>query len=269
MERGLYRITQEALTNVARHAQATEVAVLVRLEDHHLTMTIRDNGRGFSTLNKDSDGRKHLGLQSMRERASIMGAQLKVESAAGTRHLHHGQRDHPCQPRGPGTRYRFRRFPEVGQLMANGPKIRVLIADDHAILRAGLRMLIDSQPDMKVIAEAPNGEEAVRLAGAEHPDVVILDITMPGGGGLRAVPEILKVCASTRVLLLTMHEEPAYLRTALASGAAGYVLKKSVDANLLAAIRSVHKGRSYVDSELASALIQHAASGSRSTRTSG
>jgi DNA-binding NarL/FixJ family response regulator len=142
--------------------------------------------------------------------------------------------------------------------MATVPKIRVLIADDHAILRAGLRMLIDSQPDMKVVAEAPNGEEAVRLAGVEHPDVVILDITMPGGGGLRAVPEILKVCASTRVLLLTMHEEPAYLRTALASGAAGYVLKKSVDANLLAAIRSVHKGRSYVDSELASALIQHA-----------
>jgi len=142
--------------------------------------------------------------------------------------------------------------------MANGAKIRVLIADDHAILRAGLRMLIDSQPDMKVIAEAPNGEEAVRLASAEHPDVVILDITMPGGGGLRAVPEILKACASTRVLLLTMHEEPAYLRTALASGAAGYVLKKSVDANLLAAIRSVHKGRSYVDSELASVLIQHA-----------
>jgi signal transduction histidine kinase len=81
MERGLYRITQEALTNVARHAQATEVAVLVRLEDHHLTMTIRDNGRGFSTSNKDSDGRKHLGLQSMRERASIMGGELKVESA--------------------------------------------------------------------------------------------------------------------------------------------------------------------------------------------
>jgi DNA-binding NarL/FixJ family response regulator len=142
--------------------------------------------------------------------------------------------------------------------MATVAKIRVLIADDHAILRAGLRMLIDSQPDMKVIAEAANGEQAVRLASAERPDVVILDITMPGGGGLRAVPEIRRVCASTRVLLLTMHEEPAYLRTALASGAAGYVLKKSVDANLLAAIRSVHKGRSYVDSELASALIQHA-----------
>lgn len=81
MERGLYRITQEALTNVARHAHATEVAVVVRLENHHLTMIIRDNGRGFSTLHQDNSGRKHLGLQSMRERASIMGGQLKVESA--------------------------------------------------------------------------------------------------------------------------------------------------------------------------------------------
>jgi chemotaxis family two-component system sensor kinase Cph1 len=80
MERGLYRITQEALTNVARHAHATEVAVAVQLQDQHLTMMIRDNGCGFSTSNKDIDARKHLGLQSMRERASIMGAQLKVES---------------------------------------------------------------------------------------------------------------------------------------------------------------------------------------------
>lgn len=81
MERGLYRITQEALTNVARHAQATEVAVAVHLQNQHFTMMIRDNGRGFSTSNRDIDGIKHLGLQSMRERASIMGAQLTVESA--------------------------------------------------------------------------------------------------------------------------------------------------------------------------------------------
>jgi two-component system response regulator NreC len=142
--------------------------------------------------------------------------------------------------------------------MTTTSKIRVLIADDHAILRAGLRMLIDSQPDMHVIGEAQNGEDAVRFAAQKHPDVIILDITMPGGGGLRSISEILKISKSIRVLLLTMHEEPAYLRTALASGAAGYVLKKSVDANLLAAIRAVHKGRSYVDSELASAMLQHA-----------
>lgn len=142
--------------------------------------------------------------------------------------------------------------------MANTSKIRVLIADDHAILRAGLRMLIDSQSDMTVVAEAENGEDATRIAEEVRPDVVILDITMPGGGGLRAISEILKKCRLTRVLLLTMHEEPAYLRTALAAGAAGYVLKKSVDANLLAAIRALHKGREYVDSELATGLLRHA-----------
>lgn len=141
--------------------------------------------------------------------------------------------------------------------MGTTSKIRVLIADDHAILRAGLRMLIDSQHDMNVIGEAQNGEEAIQFASELHPDVVLLDITMPGGGGLRAISEIRKAWAATRVLLLTMHEEPAYVRTALGSGAAGYVLKKSVDANLLAAIRAVHKGRSYVDSELASAMLQH------------
>lgn len=136
------------------------------------------------------------------------------------------------------------------------PKIRVLIGDDHAILRSGLRMLIDAQADMSVIAEAQDGKEAIRLAAEHYPDVVILDITMPGSGGMHAIPEILKNNVSCRVLLLTMHDEPAYLRTALSAGASGYVLKKSVDADLLSAIRAVHKGRRYVDPELANALLQ-------------
>jgi two-component system, NarL family, response regulator NreC len=141
--------------------------------------------------------------------------------------------------------------------MAKNPKIRVLIADDHAILRAGLRMLIDAQTDMTVAAEAQDGNEAIQAARKISPDVVILDVTMPERGGLHAIHDILKHKPDTRILLLTMHEEVAYLRTALAAGASGYVLKKSVDADLLSAIRAVHKGRTYVDSELASELIQH------------
>jgi two-component system, NarL family, response regulator NreC len=140
--------------------------------------------------------------------------------------------------------------------MAKGSKIRVLIADDHAILRSGLRMLIDAQADMTVVAEAQNGNEAIEIAQATSPDVVILDVTMPERGGLHAIHDILKRNSETRILLLTMHEEAAYLRTAVAAGASGYVLKKSVDANLLSAIRAVSKGRTYVDSELASELIQ-------------
>jgi two-component system, NarL family, response regulator NreC len=142
--------------------------------------------------------------------------------------------------------------------MAKNSKIRVLIADDHAILRSGLKMLIDAQSDMTVVAEARNGDEVVESVKETSPDVVILDVTMPGRGGLHAIHDVLKLSPNTRVLLLTMHEEVAYLRTALAAGASGYVLKKSVDADLLSAIRAVYRGRTYVDSELASELIEHA-----------
>jgi two-component system, NarL family, response regulator NreC len=142
--------------------------------------------------------------------------------------------------------------------MPKNSKIRILIADDHAILRAGLRMLIEAQFDMTVVAEAENGNDAIRLAREVSPAVVILDVTMPEKGGLHAIRDILKNNPSIRILLLTMHEEPAFLRTALAAGAFGYVLKKSVDADLLSAIRAVSKGRVYVDSELATTLVGQA-----------
>jgi two-component system, NarL family, response regulator NreC len=142
--------------------------------------------------------------------------------------------------------------------MPKTSKIQVLIVDDHAILRSGLRMLIEAQPDMIVVGEAENGNEAIRLSREISPAVVILDVTMPEKGGLHAIHDILKNNPDVRILLLTMHEEPAFLRTALAAGASGYVLKKSVDADLLSAIRAVSKGRVYVDSELATTLIVQA-----------
>jgi Response regulator containing a CheY-like receiver domain and an HTH DNA-binding domain len=110
--------------------------------------------------------------------------------------------------------------------MLKTPTIRVLIADDHAILRSGLKMLIDAQHDMTVVAEAANSVDAIHLVRQTVPDVVILDITMAEGGGLNAISEISKCDPSPQVLMLTMHEEPAYLRTAQAAGASGYVLKK-------------------------------------------
>jgi two-component system, NarL family, response regulator NreC len=154
--------------------------------------------------------------------------------------------------------------------MTKESKIRVLIADDHAILRSGLRMLIESQADMTVIAEAENGKEAIQIAQKNNPDVVILDVTMPERGGLHAIEQILKHSPNCRILVLTMHEEAAYMRTALTAGASGYVLKKSVDADLLSGIRAIYKGRTYVDSQLASELVQdalpdRARSGSKAT----
>ena len=131
-----------------------------------------------------------------------------------------------------------------------------MIADDHAILRSGLRLLVNAQPDMEVVAEASDGEQAVQAARETRPDVALMDLTMPRTGGMRALQEIVRICAETRVLVLTMHDDPAYLRSALAAGSSGYVLKRSVDADLLAAIRAVHRGGTFVDPSLANVLVQ-------------
>lgn len=135
-------------------------------------------------------------------------------------------------------------------------KIRVMIVDDHAILRAGLRMLVNAQADMEVVSEAPDGEQAVPAARETKPDVTLLDLTMPRVGGMKALQEIARNCRETKVLILTMHDDPAYLRSALAAGASGYLLKRAVDAELLAAIRAVHRGGLFVDPRLAKVLVQ-------------
>jgi two-component system response regulator NreC len=120
---------------------------------------------------------------------------------------------------------------------ARTQKIRVMIVDDHAILRAGLKMLVNAQPDMEVVSEAPDGEKAVQTAREARPDVALLDLTMPRVGGMQALQQMARNCQETRVLVLTMHDDHAYLRSALAAGASGYLLKRAVDAELLAAIR--------------------------------
>lgn len=135
-------------------------------------------------------------------------------------------------------------------------KIRVMIADDHAILRAGLKMLVNAQADMEVVSEAADGEKAVQTARETKPDVALLDLTMPRVGGMKALLEMARDCRDVRVLVLTMHDDPAYLKSALAAGASGYLLKRAVDAELIAAIRAVHRGGVYVDPRLANILVE-------------
>lgn len=136
--------------------------------------------------------------------------------------------------------------------------ISVVIADDHAILRAGLRMLLNAQSDIRVIAEAENGEETLKQVRVHKPDVLLLDIAMPGLSGVEVAGTVRKRFAQTRILFLTMHAEPAYLNAALAAGGSGYVLKRSLDSDLLTAIRNVHAGEMFIDSGVAKHLVEKA-----------
>lgn len=136
--------------------------------------------------------------------------------------------------------------------------IRLLIADDHAILRAGLRMLVAAQSDMRVVGEATDGQDAVKQAVDTKPDVILLDLSMPKSSGLQAIPAIRLNCPRARVLVLSMYEDVAYLRAAFDAGAVGYVLKKAADAELLTAIRTVASGKKYVCSSSQEILAQAA-----------
>lgn len=136
-------------------------------------------------------------------------------------------------------------------------KLRVLLADDHAILREGLALLINGQSDMEVVAQASDGAEAVRLAGESGADVAVLDVSMPGIGGAEAAQQIRDCFSDTRVLALTRHANSGYVRRLLQAGANGYVLKKSAADTLINAIRIVAQGGTYLEPSLARAALGH------------
>jgi two-component system response regulator NreC len=140
-------------------------------------------------------------------------------------------------------------------------KIKVLIVDDHAVLRAGLRLLINAHHDLEVVGDAPDGLTAVQEALATNPDVVLMDINMPESGGFEALKHICRECPRTRVLILTMYDDPAYARSALALGARGYLIKRSTDFDLVGAIQALYRGETFVDATLPEDILRARAGG--------
>lgn len=134
-------------------------------------------------------------------------------------------------------------------------RIRILLADDHAVLRAGLKTFLSIQPDMKVVAEAGDGDETVLKSGEFAPDIVLMDIMMPGLSGLEAAKKIKGQNPATKVLVLTMHEDKAYLYRALRSGADGYLPKKAADTELLDAIRATYRGEHYIHPSMTAGIV--------------
>jgi DNA-binding NarL/FixJ family response regulator len=134
-------------------------------------------------------------------------------------------------------------------------KLRILLADDHVTVREGIKMIINAQPDMEVVSEAPDGRVVVSEAQALKPDIVVMDVSMPKVNGLKATELLKECCPEVKVLALTRHQDDGYLQQLLRAGAAGYVLKQSRSAELLQAIRAIAAGGSYLDPTVAGRVI--------------
>ena len=135
-------------------------------------------------------------------------------------------------------------------------RIRILLADDHKLVRQGFRLILMSQDDMDVVGEAGSGKEAVDLAKALKPDVVVMDVTMPELNGIEATRRIREASPHVRVLALSVHRESVYVREIIRAGAEGYLLKESADTDLLAAVRAVAEGHSYLSPEVSGAILK-------------
>lgn len=145
-------------------------------------------------------------------------------------------------------------------------KIRVVVADDHAVLRAGLRLLIHTQPDMETVGEAGDFGATLTACRELRPDVLSLDLNMPGGSATSTIETLVREVPEMKILVLTMHDDAAYLKSSLAAGAHGFVVKKSADTELLSAIRALSQGRAFIDLE---AIAKTAPSGAAPPTASG
>lgn len=147
--------------------------------------------------------------------------------------------------------------------MMAAPTIQVMLVDDHAVVRMGFRLLLESAPDMKVVAEAVSGEDACRIYQEKRPDVVVMDISMPGIGGLEAVNRIVAKDPAARILVLSAHEDTMHPRRVLKAGALGYLSKRSAAEELIQAIRQVAQGKTFIEPGIAQQLAMQQLTGDK------
>ena len=240
IELALLRIAQEALANVAKHAGATRARLTLSYMGDVVTLDIRDDGVGFVPPTSTAPRGLGFGLSGMRQRANRVAGTLSIESEPGGRDGHLGPRARDRQP----TDRRRRVSPT-----------RILIVDDHPVVRDGLRGMFQGDQDFAVVGEAADGAEAVRLAGELEPDVILMDLHMPGVDGATAIQQLVERGSRARVLVLTTYDTDADVVPALEAGATGYLLKDAPRAELVRAVRAAQKGESVLAPSVATRLV--------------
>ena len=217
----VYRVAQESLTNVARHAGAREAEITLELDDHDaVVLRVTDDGRGIGdSVRRGRRPRRHARARAARRRAT---------------------------GRPPPRGGRDRGAARGADRMTVPLRTRILVADDHTVVRRGLRMVLDAEPDLSVVAEASDGIEAVERGLRDDVDLAVLDVAMPRRTGLQAARELVRHRPDMRVLMLSMHDVEEYCFEALKAGASGYVLKTVADRDLVEACRAAMRGESFL-----------------------
>ena len=258
-EIALFRVVQEGLTNVLRHSGSAKAKISVLMSDNELRLVVEDEGKGISLRKRGhltgpeplsgSRAEFGVGIPGLRERMSQLGGTLELSTTKlGTQLM-------ACLPlSGELIEKGMAESPDSDQLDRSSeasvaPRTRILIADDHEVARQGIRALLAPHPDLEICAEAQDGMEAVAKAKQLHPDLLILDLSMPGVGGLSAVQHIREAGLNPKVLIYTTHTYPGLDRVLRAANCNGYVQKANAGQDLLAGVRAVMRGDSFFTAE--------------------
>jgi PAS domain S-box-containing protein len=238
----LYRAAQEMLFNVIKHAHVKEARLRLCRHGGRVYLSVADRGRGFDLQRLGRTG--GLGLVRLRERVELLGGRMKIKSAPGRGSIFVVAVPDSGKP-APATESGLREKPEAAPVVSpvaahESPTdhfLRVLLVDDHKIVREGIQIMLADEPDIEIVGQAGNGREAVELAHRLRPDVVVMDVSMPVMSGDEATRQIRQDLPQTRVVALSMHDSAAVAERMRQAGAAAYLLKTAPAEDLLAAIR--------------------------------
>jgi two-component system, NarL family, sensor kinase len=247
-ETALFRVTQESLSNVIRHSKSKQAWVQVALEPHCLRLSIRDEGRGFDQAAHARSTPSGVGIEGMRGRLRSLGGNLDLRSGAD------GTEVVASVPLGVGDSLRLdsvrarRQHESENTPAASGMTKRILIVDDHEVARKGIRFLVNEEDDLEICGEAQDGVEAFEKVQRLNPDLVILDLNMPGGGGFSAANRIRNAGLTPKILIYTTHTFPGLERIARAADCDGFVVKANATQDLIRGIRAVLRGEEFYSS---------------------